>query len=110
MGLVTEYAKIEPSRAELDMLVEPCVVEFSTDWCGHCIAAQPQFAATFAHYPGLRHFKIEDGQGRRLGRSFRVKLWPTFIFMRQGKEIARLVRPVDRESVEQAFALCAQGE
>ena len=32
-------------------------------------------------YPALRHLKVEDGPGRPLGRSFRVKLWPTLIFM-----------------------------
>jgi thioredoxin 1 len=47
--------------------------------------------------------KVEDGPGRRLGRSFSVKLWPTLIFMRDGQEIARLVRPDDVESIELAL-------
>jgi thioredoxin 1 len=41
----------------------------------------------------IRHIKIEDGPRRRLGRSFRVKLWPTLIFVNDGREVARLVRP-----------------
>jgi len=44
-------------------------------------------------YPALRHLKVEDGPGRPLGRSFRVKLWPTLIFISHGREVARVVRP-----------------
>jgi thioredoxin 1 len=50
-----------------------------------------------------RHIKIADGSGRPLGRSFRVRLWPTLIFMRDGKEIARLVRPADRGEISQGL-------
>ncbi|HEX5514805.1 MAG TPA: thioredoxin family protein, partial [Gammaproteobacteria bacterium] len=48
--------------------------------------------------------KIEDGRGRRLGRTFGVKLWPTLIFLRHGQEVARLVRPTDEAAIEQALA------
>ena len=41
----------------------------------------------------MRHIKIEDGPGRRLGRSFRVKLWPTLVFLRDGHIVRQAVRP-----------------
>lgn len=90
-----KYAEVEPERAAIDALQGAAVVEFGAPWCGFCKAAQPLIAAAFAQYPNLRHFKIEDGKGRRLGRSFRVKLWPTLIFMKDGKEVGRVVRPRD---------------
>lgn len=93
----------EPTRAEIDAFVEPVVIEFGASWCGHCQAAQPVIAAALANHPQVRHHKIEDGPGRRLGRSFRVKLWPTLVFMRQGREVARLVRPGDTSAIEQAL-------
>ncbi len=95
---------IEPSRAEIDALDEPTVIEFGASHCGHCRAAQPLIAAAFASHPQVRHIRIEDGPGRRLGRSFRVKLWPTLIFLRQGREVGRLVRPSDSSAIEQALA------
>ena len=67
-------------------------------------AAQPLIAAVLASHPQWRHIKIEDGPGRRLGRSFGVKLWPTLIFLRHGREQARLVRPTDAAAIEQALA------
>jgi thioredoxin 1 len=51
----------------------------------------------------VRHIKIEDGPGRQPGRSFRVKLWPTLIFMRNGTEVDRLVRPADVSAIDRAL-------
>ena len=95
----------EPSRKEIDALEKPAVIEFGTAWCGHCQAAQPLIASALANHPKVQQIRIEDGPGRRLGRSFGVKLWPTLIFLHQGKECARLVRPADSSAVEHALAL-----
>ncbi len=89
----TRYSAEAPARDELDRLAGPTLVEFGTDWCGHCQAAQPLLAEVFSDYPEVGHLKVEDGPGRRLGRSFQVKLWPTFVFLRDGREVARVVRP-----------------
>ena len=100
---------IEPSRGEIDSIEKPLVIEFGTDWCGYCIAAQSLIASALFLHPQIRHIRIEDGPGRRLGRSFRVKLWPTLIFVRQGQEVERLVRPADARIIEQALGRIAQG-
>lgn len=97
------YTANAPSRAEIDQSQEPIVLEFGTDWCGHCQGAQPLIASALAEHPNLRHLKIEDGPGRPLGRSFRVKLWPTLIFLRSGEEVDRLVRPGDATAIRQAL-------
>lgn len=97
------YAAQEPARADIDAEPGPLLVEFGAPWCGHCRAAQPLLAAALAAHPGVKHLKIEDGPGRPLGRSFRVKLWPTLVFMRGGQEIARLVRPAERQAIAEAL-------
>ena len=97
------YEATQTTRAEVDSLAEPVVIEFGTSWCGHCMAAQPLIESAMADYPALRHLKVEDGPGRPLGRSFRVKLWPTLIFMAGGQEVARLVRPASAGDVGSAL-------
>jgi thioredoxin 1 len=104
MAMNDMYAAIEPARAEIDMLDGPTVIEFGTSWCGYCKAAQPLLASAFAGHPRVRHIKIEDGSGRPLGRSFKVKLWPTLVFLSHGREIARLVRPGDASAIRQGLA------
>lgn len=89
MAMTTAYSDKEPARSEIDALEGPTVLEFGTSWCGYCRGAQPLIASAFADHPQVRHVKVEDGSGRLLGRSFRVKLWPTLIFMSSGKELAR---------------------
>jgi thioredoxin 1 len=51
-------------------------------------------------FPGVRHVWIEDGKGKPLGRSFRVKLWPTLVFLRDGQVVRQTARPEEREIVE----------
>lgn len=92
-----------PSRDEVDAMREPVVIEFGAAHCGHCRAAQPLIAQALEEHPAVRHIKVEDGPGRKLGRSFRVKLWPTLVFMREGSEVARLVRPPEAQDIEQAL-------
>lgn len=99
----TSYATTAPSRDEVDALAGATVIEFGTGWCGWCRAAQPLIAAAFASHPEVRHFKVEDGPGRPLGRSFRVKLWPTLIFLKDGQEVARVTRPGNLDEVREAF-------
>lgn len=104
MATQTAYSSHAPSRAQLDALPGATLVEFGTDWCGYCQGAQASIAKAFEPHAGIRHLKIEDGPGRPLGRSFKVKLWPTLIFMRDGAEVARIVRPANATEIAEAFA------
>jgi thioredoxin 1 len=97
----------EPTRDQVDALPGPTLLELGTSWCGYCQAAQPLIAKVLAEVPHVRHFMVEDGKGKRLGRSFGVKLWPTLVFMLDGSEIARIVRPGSVEEIRRAMAKIA---
>ncbi|RDK03282.1 thioredoxin family protein [Paraburkholderia lacunae] len=103
MATQAAYSQKAPSRAEVDTLPGATVLEFGTDWCGYCQGAQASISKAFEPHAGIRHLKIEDGPGRPLGRSFKVKLWPTLIFMRDGAEVARVVRPANATEIAEAF-------
>jgi thioredoxin 1 len=104
MATQPPYSSHAPSRAEVDALPGATVIEFGTDWCGFCQGAQASIAKALEPHAGIRHLKVEDGPGRPLGRSFKVKLWPTLIFMRDGAEVARIVRPINAADIAEAFA------
>lgn len=107
MEMNETYAVTEPSRADVNALDGPTLLEFGAPWCGYCIAAQPLLASALSGQSNIRHIKIEDGKGRPLGRSFRVTLWPTLVFLKDGKEMARLVRPGNADAIAQALAQIA---
>ncbi len=98
------YVEIEPARAQIDMLDGPTLLEFGSPTCGHCRAVQPIMASVLTDHPSLRHIKIADGRGRPLGRSFKVKLWPTLVFLSDGREVVRLIRPSDAIEIRNALA------
>lgn len=87
------YEALDLTRDEVDAMSGPVLLNFGTNWCGHCQAAAPLVDEALAERSDVRHIKVEDGPGRPLGRSYRVKLWPTLIFLQDGVETARAVRP-----------------
>jgi thioredoxin 1 len=98
------YTPESVTREEVDSSQGPLVLEFGTNWCGWCRGAQPHIRTTLAKHPAVKHLKIEDGPGRRLGRSFGVKLWPTLVFMKDGQEVARVTRPGGAADIDAALA------
>ena len=98
-----DYAEKEPQREEVDALPGATLLEFGSPWCGWCRRAQPLIEEALAGRPAVRHIKVADASGRRLGRSFGVKLWPTLVFLKDGKELARVVRPAAGDEVREGL-------
>ena len=104
----TTYAQKEPTREEVDAMAGATVLEFGTPWCGWCRAAQPLIAGALSSHEGVRHIKVEDGPGQPLGRSYRIKLWPTLVFLRDGEEIGRVTRPSQMDEMRRLLErICA---
>jgi thioredoxin 1 len=102
--VTADYAAVEPKREEVDAMPGATLLEFGSPWCGYCRRAQPLITEAIGSHPSVRHIKVADASGKRLGRSFKVKLWPTLVFLRDGKEVAKLVRPADAGEIEQALS------
>jgi thioredoxin 1 len=97
MPMQPHYAETEPTRDEVDAIAGPVLVEFGAPWCPHCQAIQPHLASLLSHFPQVKHIKVEDGKGKPLGRSFRVKLWPNLVFLRDGQVVQQSARPEEDE-------------
>jgi thioredoxin 1 len=98
------YDTAQPERSAIDAQQGIVALDFGTNWCGYCKAAEPHIDRAVASGQGVQHIKVEDGPGRPLGRSFRVKLWPTVVVLKDGKEVARVVRPAGADEVRDALA------
>ncbi len=106
--MTNNYQETAPTRDEVDSWTGPAVLEFGVDWCPHCQAAQPLVAEALAAFPDVRRVKVADGKGKPLGRSFAVKLWPTLIFLKDGQEVSRAVRPTDADEVRRGLESVAR--
>ena len=93
MSFTADYSDQEPSKSEIESMAGPVVLEFGNSRCGYCRRAEPFVREALSAHDQVRHIRLADGSGRRLGRSFGVKLWPTLIFLDDGREASRLVRP-----------------
>lgn len=87
------YQAVAPDAAAVAAMPGLVLLDFGTDWCGHCLAARAAVDTWIGAHAGIDHLRVEDGRGRPLGRAYRVKLWPTLVLLRDGQEIVRAVRP-----------------
>ncbi|MES3024934.1 MAG: thioredoxin family protein [Pseudomonadota bacterium] len=97
------YDTVQPERGAVAAWPGVVALEFGVDWCGYCQAAKPVIESALAGRAQVRHMKVEDGSGRPLGRAFRVKLWPTVVVLKDGEEVARVVRPGTADEVRAAL-------
>jgi thioredoxin 1 len=101
--MTAPYEEPGPERSQIEASQGPVLLDFGTNWCGHCQAAGPLVEEAKQGFRSVRHIKVEDGPGRRLGRSFRVKLWPTLVFLKDGVEVARAVRPASVDEIREGL-------
>lgn len=104
IGFSADYLEETITLEQIHEVSGDTLLEFGAPWCGHCQAATPGIKQALAENSELRHIRIYDGKGKRLGRLFKVKLWPTLILLHEGKEVDRLVRPLRTDEVRQLLS------
>lgn len=110
MAYTADYAAVEPGHEAIQSSAGRLALEFGAPWCPHCQAAQPVLAQALGARADAAHLKIEDGKGRPLGRAYAVKLWLTVVLLRDGEEVARVVRPRSPQDLAEALAKWDAGE
>ena len=99
----------EPTRAEIEALPGPVLLEFGASWCPHCQGLEPALSSLLDEFPTVRWIWVEDGKGKPLGRSFRVKLWPNLVFLKAGQVVMQLARPSPEQVRRGLEAIAAPG-
>jgi len=77
----------------------PVLVDFWGPQCKPCLALMPYVESLDEQYPGIKIVKVDASRNRRLCLKLGVLSLPTFLFYNGGKEVARLVGEVTRESL-----------
>lgn len=103
-SILSPYSDNPPERETLEATPGPLILEFGSNTCGICQAAAPLIAEVLADST-IPHIRVQDGKGRRLGRQYGIKLWPTLVMLQDGQEAGRVVRPTETKELLSALEL-----
>ncbi|CAI9780657.1 unnamed protein product [Fraxinus pennsylvanica] len=76
------------SSKQLNKLI---VVDFSATWCGPCKFMAPVFNEMSSKYTDVDFAKIDVDELSDVAKEFKVEAMPTFVLLKQGKEVERVV-------------------
>ncbi|KAK7394537.1 hypothetical protein VNO78_15066 [Psophocarpus tetragonolobus] len=67
------------------------VIDFSATWCGPCRFMEPVIKEMAGMFTNVEFVKIDVDELSDVAQEFKVQAMPTFLFVKKGKEVDRLV-------------------
>lgn len=67
------------------------LLKFSASWCGPCRTMKPIIAELEREESDVEFEEIDVDENQELSVQFGIKAIPTIVFIKDGKEVARLV-------------------
>ncbi|CAA7055350.1 unnamed protein product [Microthlaspi erraticum] len=67
------------------------VVDFSASWCGPCRMIEPAFIAMAEKFTDVEFVKLDVDELPDVAKEFNVTGMPTFVLVKRGKEVDRIV-------------------
>ncbi|KAG1368813.1 thioredoxin H2-2 [Cocos nucifera] len=67
------------------------VIDFSASWCGPCRFIEPAFKAMAAKYADVVFVKIDVDELSEVSEQWKVEAMPTFVLVKGGSEVGRVV-------------------
>ncbi|KAI6700591.1 hypothetical protein NL676_014915 [Syzygium grande] len=67
------------------------VIDFAASWCGPCRMVEPAVQAMASKFADVEFAKIDVDELSDVAREFGVQAMPTFVLVKKGKEVDRIV-------------------
>ncbi|ESQ30960.1 hypothetical protein EUTSA_v10011873mg [Eutrema salsugineum] len=78
------------------------VIDFTATWCPPCRFIAPHFLDMAKRFLNVIFFKIDVDELQSVAKEFKVEAMPTFLFMKQGEIVDRVVG-ARKEEIDQAL-------
>ncbi|XP_010540349.1 PREDICTED: thioredoxin H5-like [Tarenaya hassleriana] len=78
------------------------VIDFTASWCPPCRFIAPVFAELAKRFLNVVFFKIDVDELQSVAKEFDVEAMPTFVFLKEGTEVERVVG-ADKVKIEQTL-------
>nr|2VIM_A Chain A, THIOREDOXIN [Fasciola hepatica]CAB65014.1 thioredoxin (TRX) [Fasciola hepatica] len=86
--------RVLATAADLEKLINEnkgrlIVVDFFAQWCGPCRNIAPKVEALAKEIPEVEFAKVDVDQNEEAAAKYSVTAMPTFVFIKDGKEVDR---------------------
>jgi thioredoxin 1 len=68
-----------------------CVVKFGAEWCGPCKLMEKTFSKLDAEFDAITFLTVDIDGFSDVAKQFQVKSIPTFVILKDGAEIQRII-------------------
>jgi len=89
--IITSNQEWEAEIFEANSNGKIVVVDFTASWCGPCKIITPFYSELSEKYPQLVFLKVDVEEMPELSATWDVQAMPTFFFVKDGKQIDKLV-------------------
>ncbi|PIN21292.1 Thioredoxin [Handroanthus impetiginosus] len=89
--LVTTMDKWEKETSEANMDGKVVVVNFSASWCNPCRQIAPAYRELADKYSSILFLTVDVDELAEFSTTWDVKATPTFFFLRDGRQLDKLV-------------------
>ncbi|KAG4939906.1 hypothetical protein JHK82_045616 [Glycine max] len=79
--------KLDQARKESKIVI----ANFSATWCGPCKVIAPHYCELSVKYPSIMFLLVDVDELADFSTSWDIKATPTFFFLKDGKEVDKLV-------------------
>ncbi|XP_050212823.1 thioredoxin H-type [Mercurialis annua] len=89
--LVTNKENWEEKLSEASKDGKIVLVNFSATWCGPCRMIAPLYRELSENYPSIMFLLVDVDELADFSSSWEIKATPTFFFLKDGKQLDKLV-------------------